>query len=191
MRAVVFDCFGVLCGSSYELLLAECAPERVSDLKNLNKQADYGYISGEEYVAGVAEILGWTRERAADVIRQARARNEPLISYVKNIHERGAKTALLSNVSSDTLRDLFAAGELEVMFDEQILSFAERLAKPNPAVFELVAERLGVDPADCLMIDDRIENCEGAEVAGMEAALHATNFQTIQRVDAWLEEKNA
>lgn len=186
-RAVIFDCFGVLCGSSIEILLAKCPPDRVDELRNLNKQMDYGYISGHDYVDGVATLLGWTPDQTRSVMKQARARNEELIAFVKQLRGSGVTTALLSNVGSQTLQGLFGDGELESMFDVQVLSYQERLAKPNPAIFELVAQRLAVDPEACLMVDDRPENCDGAEVAGLESQLHTTNSQTIERVRQWVE----
>lgn len=187
MRGVIFDCFGVLCGSSFEVLAAKCQPERVKELRDLNTQADYGYISNAEYARGVAAVLGWTVDDVSATFKQARVRNEPLIAYVKQLHTDGVPLALLSNVSSGTLDELFAPGELDGMFDAKILSFAEGLTKPNPAVFTLAVERLGMLAGDCVMVDDKLENCDGAEAAGLASILHTSNTQTMAAVQAWLE----
>ena len=191
MRGVIFDCFGVLCGSSFEVLAAKCQPERVKELRDLNTQADYGYISSAEYVRGVAAVLGWTIDEVRATLKQARVRNEPLITYVKQLHADGIPLALLSNVSSGTLDGLFAPGELDDMFDVKILSFAEGLAKPNPAVFTLAVERLSMPAGDCVMVDDKPENCDGAEVAGLSSILHTSNAQTMAAIQAWLEAAHA
>ena len=191
MRGVIFDCFGVLCGSSFEVLAAKCQPERVKELRDLNTQADYGYISNAEYARGVAAVLGWTVDDVSATFKQARVRNEPLIAYVKQLHTDGVPLALLSNVSSGTLDELFAPGDLDGMFDAKILSFAEGRTKPNPAVFTLAVERLGMPAGDCVMVDDKPENCDGAEAEGLASILHTSNTQTMAAVQAWLEVTHA
>ena len=161
------------------------------ELRDLNTQADYGYISNAEYARGVAAVLGWTVDDVSATFKQARVRNEPLIAYVKQLHTDGVPLALLSNVSSGTLDELFAPGELDDMFDAKILSFAEGLVKPNPAVFTLAVERLGMLAGDCVMVDDKPENCDGAEAAGLASILHTSNTQTMAAVQAWLEVTHA
>jgi len=42
IRAVIFDCFGVLYGGSIEVLMAQCPPDRRAELEDINKQSDYG-----------------------------------------------------------------------------------------------------------------------------------------------------
>ena len=95
--------------------------------------------------------------------------------------------AMLSNVGGGTLEYLFAPGELEKMFDVCVLSYEESLAKPNPEIFTLTAGRLGVATSECVMIDDRVENCEGAEVAGMMALHYTDNELLVKRLNALLE----
>lgn len=41
--------------------------------------------------------------------------------------------------------------------------------KPDPAAYEIAADRLGVRPGACLFVDDRELNCEGARAVGMDA----------------------
>lgn len=41
--------------------------------------------------------------------------------------------------------------------------------KPDPEIYRLTAGRLGVDPAECVFVDDRPANCAGAEAVGMAA----------------------
>ena len=69
-----------------------------------------------------------------------------------------------------------------------MLSYREGIAKPNPEIFTLAAERLGVAPSECVMIDDIAANCEGAEVAGMQSILHTQNNLTISKLTTLLEQ---
>ena len=158
-------------------------------LRDLSKQHDYGFISGSEYESGIAELFGWTQQQTHDFLMHKRIRNEELINYIVNLRQQytNLKMAMLSNVGGGTLEYLFAPGELEKMFDVCVLSYEESLAKPNPEIFTLTAGRLGVAASECVMIDDRVENCEGAEVAGMMALQYTDNELLIKRLNALLE----
>ena len=46
------------------------------------------------------------------------------------------------------------------------------MAKPEPAIFHLAAERLGLAPAECVFVDDWDKNVEAARDVGMQAVLY-------------------
>ena len=179
IRGIIFDCFGVLYGGSYEALQQLCLPNQLQDLRDFNHQADYGFITSAEYVRGVAELVGRTDQEIADILHQKHIRNQELVAYAAGL--RGEyKTALLSNVSDGMIERLFTADELATFFDVVVLSNKEHVVKPNPAIFELAADRLGFATGECIMIDDLMDNCEGAEAAGMDSILHTSNERTVE-----------
>lgn len=55
------------------------------------------------------------------------------------------------------------------MFDDVVCSAIVGLAKPDPAIYLLAAERLGVPPEECLFVDDASRNVEAAAALGMTA----------------------
>ncbi len=57
--------------------------------------------------------------------------------------------------------------------DGSVVSAFERIVKPDPAIYLLLCERYGIDPATCLFVDDVQDNCRGAEAAGMQAFRYA------------------
>lgn len=59
------------------------------------------------------------------------------------------------------------------LFDDVVVSADVGLAKPDPAIFRLAADRLGVTSEACLMIDDQPQHIEGARAAGLRGHLHA------------------
>lgn len=77
-------------------------------------------------------------------------------AVLRLLRERGLRVAVLSNIAWD-LRPTFAAHGLLDLVDEFVLSFAEGVVKPDPKIFRLACERLGVDPADALMVGDSAE----------------------------------
>jgi FMN phosphatase YigB (HAD superfamily) len=54
--------------------------------------------------------------------------------------------------------------------------------KPQPEIYRLAADRLGVEPAQCIFVDDLRENCEGAEAVGMTALLHRDAAESIAKL---------
>jgi putative hydrolase of the HAD superfamily len=81
------------------------------------------------------------------------------------------RTAVLSN-ADNTLRARFLAHEgLLDLFDEFICSADVGMAKPDPRIYTLAAERLGIAPAECIFVDDLPRNLEPAREAGM-ATVH-------------------
>lgn len=177
IRGIIFDCFGVLYGGSLTLLTSMAPPERQGEVHDINSQKDYGYLTYQEYLEQIGEIIGRTPEEVDAINRQKHIRNEDLVAFVESL--RGSyKVALLSNIGDTVINQLFSQEELDRLFDVVVLSHNEGLAKPNPAIFTLTAERLGLRPEECVMIDDLESNCDGAEVAGMSSIQHITNDGT-------------
>lgn len=189
IRGIIFDCFGVLFGGSAETFQAMCPPERLDDFYDLVKQADYGFITGEEYVVGLAEILQQEPEAMRDILLQTHIKNEDLMEYLKML-KSDYKIGLLSNVSSGRIEHLISLEEQQRLFDAVILSYDVHLTKPSPEIFTLAAERMGLRPEECIMIDDRAENCEGANRAGMKTVWHAANTQTIESLEEIISQED-
>ena len=63
----------------------------------------------------------------------------------------------------------------------RVVSAEERLMKPDPAIYELLCERYGLDPATCLFVDDNPDNCTGAEVAGMRSFRFTGDAVALER----------
>ena len=81
---------------------------------------------------------------------------------------RDVNIYVLTNANTRVMEQLGHAPALPFI-DGYLVSAEERLMKPDPAIFELICERFGLDPADCLFVDDNEDNCIGARVAGMHA----------------------
>jgi HAD superfamily hydrolase (TIGR01493 family) len=87
---------------------------------------------------------------------------------LNGLRAAGIKTAVVSNIAFD-LRPAFAAAGTAA--DEYVLSFEIGAVKPDPAIFETALTRLGVDPADALMVGDSEEADGGARAVGCAFAL--------------------
>src|SRR5690606_39274721 len=84
-----------------------------------------------------------------------------LVSLIHRLRPR-YKTGILSNAWSNA-RDNFARlFGLDRVVDAIVISAEEKIAKPDPRIYRLAAERLGVEPAQAVFIDDVAENIDGA-----------------------------
>lgn len=102
----------------------------------------------DEMVAG--EVPG-----TADVVRRLRETRTPLY--------------LLTNMPGDVFRRRAEQFDVLRLFDGAVVSGDERLLKPSRAIFDLVADRFGLDRTRTLLVDDTEENVEGARAAGFLA----------------------
>ena len=93
-----------------------------------------------------------------------------MIELLRGVRRR-TPVALLSNGTTRLRRDLHVLDLLDE-FDEVFNTAELGIAKPDPDVFRLVCDRLGVAPADALFVDDLAENVDGARTAGLRAHQH-------------------
>ncbi len=182
LRAVIFDCFGVLVHGSLGYLVTLTPPERRAELRDLNRSSDYGYISLQEYVEGIAALTERTPAEIHEIIRTQHLRDERMVEYVREVRGRGLQTALLSNVARDVMDELFAPAEQAELFDTVVLSSSVGMTKPSAEIYLHTTSLLGVQPDEAVMVDDLESNTEGARRAG----LHAIQFATVEQLQGEL-----
>lgn len=182
IRAVIFDCFGVLYRDQLSLLYDAVSPQRHAELKDIIHATDYGFLDKSEYYQAVADIAEISPQEVQQLDQQQHHRDEAMIAYVQDTRTR-YKTALLSNVDSDTIHRLFTEEELRALFDEVIISGEVGMTKPSDAIYTLAATRLGLKPEECVMIDDIERNVEGAQHVGMQGVWFASRAQLAHELD--------
>ncbi|HEX2051002.1 MAG TPA: HAD family phosphatase [Actinomycetota bacterium] len=120
------------------------------------------------------------------LLRRMFARLDPdpaMEAAVRAARAAGLRTALLSNSWGAELYPRDGFGRL---FDVVVISGEVGMRKPERAIFLLAAERLGVEPAACVFVDDTPEHLRGAQDVGMTTVLHRTPAQTIAELEALL-----
>lgn len=189
IKAIIFDCFGVLYTDSKQSLLNVVPPERSRDLHDLFTANNYGAYGRQAYLEQVALITNMTEAQVSEYIAHEHRLNKELTTYITNRLRGEYQIGMLSNIGREWIESFFSQHQLHDLFDEVVLSGDEGMVKPNPAIFELAATRLGVQPSQCVMIDDVIENCNGAVDAGMTSIHYQNNDQLILEVEEVLGRK--
>jgi FMN phosphatase YigB (HAD superfamily) len=177
IQAIIFDCFGVLVVSGHESVQHDY-PELAQELRDLTVRSDYGYISRADFDKELSELTGIPVEGIEAHYWAKNVRSEAVFDWVRSIKQEATyKVGLLSNIGQEWLDDFLPEAEREQLFDAEVLSGQVAMTKPDQRIFELMAERLGVEPDECVMIDDIRENLDGAQRAGMKTVLFGSLSQ--------------
>ena len=95
---------------------------------------------------------------------------EDSLPVVSELRARGVKTALISNCSHSTRAVVDRLG-LTAAFDAIVLSFEVGLRKPDPAIYRVGLERVGVGADRAVFVDDQPDYCDGAAALGIATFL--------------------
>ena len=116
---------------------------------------------------GLIRESGWPWEDLVDPLYDRSNAAEAWQPYpdaletLSEAKDRGLATALISNISFDIRPHLKHAGLLELL-DAVILSYEVGMVKPDPAIFQLACDTLGVDPASAVMVGDNAADDGGS-----------------------------
>jgi putative hydrolase of the HAD superfamily len=118
-----------------------------------------------------------------DRVRESLTPIEPTVALLAELRERGYRLYGLSNMSESIFAHLRSLHDFFGLFDGIVVSAAVKLVKPDPAIYEHLRERHGIDFGESVFIDDLPRNVESAERLG----LPAIRFTTAEQVRGELE----
>jgi len=190
IKAVIFDCFGVLVMPG-RTLLYQAFPEHKIEINDLERQSDYGMISRAEFNEAVAELVGVLPEEVKAKYYDTNVRNEPALAWIRELKQANYKIGLLSNVGRGWLTDYIPVDEQVELFDAITLSSNVGLIKPDPGIYQITARELGIEPCECVMVDDVLVNIEGASVADMRGFVYTSVEQAKIDLKHLIEIDNA
>src|SRR3954452_17987053 len=94
---------------------------------------------------------------------------EANVAVLRELYDAGVPLYALTNWSAELFPQALARFEFLELFRDIVVSGAERVAKPDPAVFEVLRQRIGHPLTECVFIDDSQRNVEAAAAAGLDA----------------------
>ncbi len=198
IRAVVFDIGGVLeitpptgWVEQWEVRLHLNPGELDARLMDVWRAGSLGTISQEEVEKRIGEILGMDQGQVAALMADLWEEylgelNVELAAYFASLRPR-YQTAILSNSfagARDKEQERYQFAEL---CDLLIYSHEEGIAKPERRIFELTCERLGVQSAEVVFLDDVETNIAAAREFGMQAILFRETNEAIAAVQTCLQ----
>ncbi|MFI6323189.1 HAD family hydrolase [Nonomuraea sp. NPDC050556] len=176
IRAVVFDIGGVL----------ELTPDRgLREKWGLDGRMDHiwaagaiGTVTEQQVHEAVAEHYGFDEEQVSALMDDIWAEylgtaNTRLIAFVRGLRPR-YRTGILSNSFVGAREREQAAYGFEDLVDDIVYSHEVGMSKPDPRIYRLSCERLGVEPGEAVFIDDTPACVEGARAVGMRGILYSS-----------------
>lgn len=107
-------------------------------------------------------------------------REQPMVDAVRRAHAQGLRTALLSNSWGND----YPRHEWDGLFDAVVISGEVGMRKPEPGIYLHTANLLGVEPPQCVFVDDLSPNVRGAVSVGMVGVRHVAPAQTLDELEA-------
>src|SRR5579859_3120865 len=204
IRAVVFDIGGVL------EITQDLSPTRSQDSITRAWEARLGLAPGEidermrdAWIGGsigtitLDDVHQALRERVGLDDEQLAAfmggmwreylgtANAELIEYARGLRPR-YRTGILSNSFVGAREQEQEAYGFEDLVDEIVYSHECGMSKPDPRIYALTCERLGVRPDQTVFIDDYAPNVVAAGQAGLHGVHHTVNATTIGEIERFL-----
>ena len=183
MRAVIFDCFGVLTTDGWKQLREEFFAHDNAKMQHaidIDKAVNAGYINYDEFIAEIVRMSGLSERDVRDRLNGSMP-NKMLFEYIRDELKPDYKIGMLSNAAGDWLNELFEPWQVR-LFDEAVLSYQVGAVKPEPAMYQAVLERLGVMPEESVFIDDSERYVAAAQDLGMQGIYHQDTNQTIAKL---------
>jgi putative hydrolase of the HAD superfamily len=202
-HALVID-FGGVMTTSLENAMAAFAMAKGIEMQHLVRAALSAYMGAEDelvtdfemgrisevdfsvaFAARLEEYSGVHVEHDGLVAElfEALDLEEIMFELVERAKSGGYRTALLSNSWG---MGLYPIDRIRELFDVVVISGEVGLRKPDPDIYKLTVDKLGVEAEACVFVDDHPGHLKAAQEAGMTTVLHKSPAQSIPEVEALL-----
>lgn len=173
------------------------AGERIPALR----QAIFGGQEWRDYDGGLLnreEVCSTLCARYPDMredIERVLERDEEMLTPIpgsaatlERLTREGYACYFLSNTNEAAL-DFMRSFDYFALFRGGVASYEERISKPDPAIFRLLTQRFGLEPADCVFVDDSPKNVEAARRCGFDARLLSDTEGLAELIDEVLAKR--
>ena len=199
IKGVIFDMDGVLVDS--EPFVSRAAIKMFSELGYAVKPEDFFPFVGageDRYIGGVAQKYGielnlpQAKERTyaiyGKIVEGCLKPLKGVCQFIDKARAKGLKLAIAS--SADAVKVNINLKELKfppAAFDAVVCGNDVEKKKPNPKIFLLAAERLGLLPQECLVVEDSVNGVKAAKAAGCRCLAVTTSFSREELTGAdWI-----
>lgn len=195
IKTVIFDIGNVLAGFSWKeyfdrFSYSEEVKERIGKATVQSpvwNEYDRGNLSDEEVLEAFVEndpgIEKEIRESLSNISGML-VRYDYAIPWVKALKENGYQVLVLSNFSHKAVVECGEVLDFLPFTDGGILSYKERMIKPQPEIYELLINRYNLTPEECVFMDDTLVNVEAAKKVG----IHAIHFRNKEQAEKELHD---
>jgi epoxide hydrolase-like predicted phosphatase len=192
IKGLLIDWGGVLTTDLFASFASFCEAEgleaaKVRDLfrhddaaRDLLIEFECGRVDEPEFERRFAPMLGVDDDRLVERMFSGSAPDARMLGAVKAARDAGIKTGLISNSWGV---DRYPQQLMDDLFDGVVISGVVGIRKPAPEIYAMGAEAVGLQPEECVFVDDLGFNLKPAKELGMATVLHTDAAQTIVQLE--------
>ena len=180
----LFASFGAFCeseGLDPHALAAAFAGDK--EAARMLVRFEKGKIDEAEFEVALGAKLGVSHDRLIDRLFAQMHPEGAMIEAVAAARRAGVRCGLLSN----SWGHRYDRSRWEEMFDATVISGEIGMRKPDPDIYALAAERLGLPPQEIVFVDDVQHNLPPAEAIGMTTIHHTDPEKTVAELERLFE----
>lgn len=197
-RGLLLDFGGVLTTSVLDAIRRFCAesglePDGLLDAfrydpgaRRLLADIERGAITQSQFEVGVGKLLGVDPHGLVKRMLASVVPDPPVLAAAERARAAGVRTGVLSNSLGLDPYNPYEEWGLADRFDAVVISEETGLRKPDPAIYRLAADRLGLPCEACVFVDDLAQNLEPARALGMTTIRKTSTDQLIGELEGVL-----
>jgi putative hydrolase of the HAD superfamily len=197
-RGLLLDFGGVLTTSVLDAIRRFCAesglePSTLLDAfrtdpvaRQLLVDIERGAIIQEEFEVGVGRLLGVDHHRLVERMLASCEPEPVVLEAAERARAAGVRTGVLSNSLGLHPYNPYADWGLAERFDVVVISEETGTRKPEPAIYRLAVERLGLPFQACVFVDDLAQNLEPARALGMTTVRKTSTARLLDELEGLL-----
>lgn len=193
IRTIIFDIGNVLTVFGWKDFLhsfgsPEEIEERVGKATVDNPfwhEFDKGFLSDEEMLEGFIRNDPSVEKELREIyisLHGIVTRADYAIPWIQALKKAGYQVLVLSNFSDKVKRDNSDALDFLEYVDGGILSYMDGVIKPDPAIYRLLLDRYGLNPEECVFLDDMQPNLDAAAGFGIRTILFRSYLQAREEL---------
>lgn len=197
VKAVVFDLGKVLVDFDYSIASRKLGENSAKPWQEIQKMLDHSPLLYKFESAGMTEqefYREFCREAGfngdfslfAAAFGDIFSEMPEMIRWQRELRSRRVRTYILSNTNGIAIGHIRRNFPFFANFDGYILSYEVAALKPHAPIYEAAERMIGARGQDLVFIDDRADNCEGAEKLGWRTVCHRNASETVPMVEKLL-----
>ena len=194
IKTIIFDIGGVLVNVSFEKCFRKYTSDETIIARLFQatlhgpiwKEFDRGVLTDEELTKKFMEQDPEIGELIRDVVNDLGELvdlRDYAIPWIEELKEKGYQVLYLSNWPREFHKKFYHEMRFIPYTDGGILSYIEKVIKPEPEIYELLMNRYGLEAKECVFLDDSANNLVTAKELGMQTILYTDQEHAINELE--------
>jgi len=195
-KNVIFDFGGVLVDWNPRYVYREMTDDEEKIewfLENIcNAEWNILQDAGRSFAEGTAELVAkypeweeWIKAYYGCWPKPLRGAIEPCVKILERLKSAGYHVFGLTNWSAESFPYVRKVAPWLPLFEDIVVSGAEKCIKPEPEIYHILLDRNHLDPSECIFIDDNPANVDGGRAVGIDDIHFTTPENLIAELNAF------